>query len=150
MGDSRLYHFRRERAVSRTADHSLHELHRGEAPAHLPEAHGDRRRNGIYMRLGGDNDPVPDFGSSLALPGDLFLLCTDGYWGPVSETDTARLVGSGTLPEDGAVRLVSAARRRGGRSGDNIGLAIAQCLPSSAKRRGFLTSLFSLFRQPGP
>ena len=96
------------------------------------------------------NDPIPDLGSSLALPGDLFLLCTDGYWGPVSETETARLVGSGPLPEDGAVRLVSAARRRGGRSGDNIGLAVAQCLPSAAKQRGLLTSLFSLFRLPGP
>ena len=145
IGDSRLYHFRGGRAVSRTTDHSLHELNRGRQPVAKLDAGDDRRRNGIFMRLGGTNSPAPDLGSSLALSGDLFLVCSDGYWGPVPEKETARLIGDEPFPENGASRLVSKARRCGGRAGDNIGLAVAQWLPSSARRRGGLRSLFSFW-----
>jgi len=149
IGDSRLYHFRGGRPVSRTTDHSLHELNRGRHSQAQLDGAGDRRQNGIYMRLGGTNTPIPDLGSSLALAGDLFLLCSDGYWGPVPEAETARLVGEGPFPYNGASQLVSAARRRGGRAGDNIGLALAQWLPSKGRGRGGLRSLFSLRPQPG-
>lgn len=143
IGDSRLYHFRGGLSLSQTTDHSLHELNRGRHPVAQLDAGGDRRRNGIYMRLGGTNTPVPDLGSSLALSGDLFLLCSDGYWGPVPETETGRLIGEGLFPNKGANRLVAAARQRGGRAGDNIGVALAQWLPSNAPDRGRLRSLFS-------
>ena len=147
IGDSRLYHFRGGQALSRTTDHSLHELNGGRRSAGPPDSGGERRRNGIYMRLGGTNPSVPDLGSSLAMPGDLFLLCSDGYWGPVSDKETEHLIGTDPLSNNGADQLVSTARRHGGRKGDNIGVALAQWLPATRPGRSGLRSLFSV--RPG-
>lgn len=148
IGDSRLYHFRGGQTLSRTIDHSLHELNGERRKAAPRDSGGERRRNGIYMRLGGKDTSVPDFGSSLAMPGDLFLLCSDGYWGPVPDQETEQMIGADPLANDGASQFVSAARRHGGRKGDNIGVALAQWLPAAAQGRGRFRSLFSL--RPGP
>lgn len=144
IGDSRLYHFRGGQALSRTTDHSLHELNGDRRSAGPPESGSERRRNGIYMRLGGSNPSLPDFGSSLALPGDLFLLCSDGYWGPVPDKETEHLIGADSLSNNGANRLVSTARQHGGRKGDNIGVALAQWLPATGQTRSRFKSLLSL------
>lgn len=141
IGDSRLYHFRDGHTQFATVDHSLQELMKvhGDGAAGDPGANALRHR--LYMRLGGAREPEATFGSTMVLPGDLFLLCSDGFWASVSPAETTSLMGDGAFPEGSAHSLVALARMRGGKRGDNIGLALAQWRPE----RSLLRPLFQQF-----
>ena len=86
LGDSRIYLFRSGRAHSLTIDHSVLQsmIDAGFATGDL---RGNCKRNMLYAAVGCDAVPeraVRD--EPLALqPGDIFLLCTDGFWESIAE-----------------------------------------------------------------
>ncbi len=87
IGDSRLYLFRDGMTAFRTRDHSfVEELHAGEIPASLQQ---DLHliRNYVTRCLGGaEPSPKAALGTPVPLqPGDVLLLCSDGFWGPLHE-----------------------------------------------------------------
>lgn len=121
VGDGRLYHFRAGEVVARTRDHSLAQLlqERGRLDG------ADRSlQNQIYMRLGGDKLPEPDFACVAVEPRDVFLLCSDGLWDHVDSIEAASLLAGNDLAQASA-RLVALARDRGGEAGDNISVVLA-------------------------
>lgn len=128
-GDSRLYHFRRGRMVSRTPDHSLvGELVRtNRITEEMAQYHP--QRNLLLSCLGAEKDPRIDFGGAPVLePGDCFLLCSDGLWGLVGDEELGRTLHE--LDARGAARaLIDLARSRGEGGGDNISLAIVKIKP---------------------
>jgi serine/threonine protein phosphatase PrpC len=85
LGDSRLYQFRNGAVAFQTVDHSV--------PGSLAAAgsitydrirfHEDRNR--VLRSLGNDADPNPVIVERALNPGDMFLLCTDGFWEYVTE-----------------------------------------------------------------
>lgn len=125
VGDSRLYHFRNGRLLSRTRDHSLVQLlvDRGELAEE--EMATSPLQNQLYMRLGGDEAPKPELGSAEVQKGDAFMLCSDGFWEVVGEDEVGAVLTDDDL-EAAVARLVDTARGRGGEHGDNITVAIAQ------------------------
>lgn len=89
IGDSRVYHVRRKRIVSRTLDHSVPQLmvNMGtiteDALAHHPD------RNRIIRAVGGEDDsfqfelsPILQINKS-----DSFLMCSDGFWEWIENKD---------------------------------------------------------------
>ncbi len=90
-GDSRLYLFRGTEVHLRTVDHSvvMALVHTGDLAEHEVRTHPDRSR--VLRALGDPAGFQPAFGEApLAWrPGDRLLLCTDGIWEHVTDTEMA-------------------------------------------------------------
>lgn len=86
-GDSRLYCFRRGRLHARTRDHSLYQSMIDAGLADPGNLRGNPPRNILTTCLGSvdhfEADVIAD--NHALLPGDAFLLCSDGFWEPLDE-----------------------------------------------------------------
>lgn len=89
LGDSRLYHFRKDRIVFQTIDHSVSQaaVFAGEIDVSGIRFHEDRNR--VLRALGSQGEVRPDITAleGQAVSGDAFLLCTDGFWEYVLEQE---------------------------------------------------------------
>jgi serine/threonine protein phosphatase PrpC len=120
VGDSRLYLIREGRLVTRTKDHTLVQQLvdagriREEAVAVHPE------RNKLLRCLGGPIAPRIEPAASAALEkNDIVLLCSDGFWGPL--TTRQLLMGLiGKLPGEALPGLIGLAEARAGKTCDNV------------------------------
>ena len=88
-GDSRLYFVRDGELISRTRDHSyLEQRKRTRVGGNDVEI---ANRNVLYTCLGSPNKPEYDFTGPVPLQqGDKILLCSDGLWGSLNDTDIVR------------------------------------------------------------
>ena len=133
VGDSRVYRLRAGRLEQLTFDHSLvwemaavGRMSEEDVPAYIP-------KNVITRSLG----PHPNVNVDLEGPydaaeGDVFLLCTDGLSGPISDEELGVILQC--LPSDEAVEtLVNLANLRGGP--DNISMIVARVAGEDAAPR---------------
>jgi serine/threonine protein phosphatase PrpC len=114
-GDSRLYLVREHDLVTRTRDHSYMEQH----AAGIIKL--DRmNRNILFTCLGSPTKPLFDVTGPIPLQqGDKVLLCSDGLWGTVTDTEITHQLAK--LPVTDAVpELVEQALRNGGEHSDNV------------------------------
>ncbi len=91
VGDSRIYHIRHGKLVTRTRDHSHVELLLREGKITEEELPNHPMRNFVECCLGGD-PAIPEMtisGRHLLQAGDVLLLCTDGIWANLRDTDIA-------------------------------------------------------------
>ena len=123
VGDSRAYRLRAGVLERLTDDHSVREECARRAnqnrttPLHLPQ-------NVLTRAIGVEPDVDIDLLQDETLPGDLYLLCSDGLWARASSGDiTAVLERSRTL-DVACAALVALANQRGG--GDNITVTLAR------------------------
>jgi len=125
VGDSRIYHVRQRQVCGRTRDHSHVELLLQDGLITEEEISDHPMRNFVECCLGG-NLVLPGMSVSPARrlqPGDLLLVCTDGFWSGLEEADIATL-GAGTeTVEQGLRRLAAQAVQANGRSSDNTSAA---------------------------
>jgi serine/threonine protein phosphatase PrpC len=118
VGDSRAYRLRDGVLEQLTQDHSLvAELERSgqlspEAAEHHPQ------RSIITRALGPEPDVEVDTHTHPARAGDVYLLCSDGLTGMLSDDEVAGLLGGAASLDDAARSLIRAANQRGGK--DNI------------------------------
>jgi len=100
-GDSRLYHFRGGRIINQTKDHSVAQslANAGEIKPEEVRGHEDRHR--LLRALGQDDDFRPTISKDPQPlePGDAFLLCTDGFWELVLETEMEEDLSRASTPE---------------------------------------------------
>src|SRR4051794_8315376 len=118
VGDSRLYLFRDGQIERMTRDHSLVEefVRQGKLTPEQAEKHP--QRSVITRALGPENSVEVDTFRIPARDGDVFLLCSDGLSGMVSDSDMAAILGEQRPLDAAASALVGAANDNGGR--DNI------------------------------
>lgn len=123
-GDSRVYRVRSGALSQLTTDHSQVEqmvasglLTREEAEDH-PMAHM------LLRAVGARPDLAIDRRSGDVLPGDLFLLCSDGLTRMVHDHEIAALIDQET-PRRAAAALVDAALERG--APDNVTVVVVGC-----------------------
>ncbi|MEJ2171423.1 MAG: PP2C family protein-serine/threonine phosphatase [Woeseiaceae bacterium] len=91
IGDSRIYHVRDGRVLSRSRDHSHVEVLIQEGAISEEEALDHPMRNFVECCIGGDA-PVPDMSLTAKqklLPGDTLLVCSDGLWSGLGDDDMA-------------------------------------------------------------
>jgi serine/threonine protein phosphatase PrpC len=119
VGDSRVYRRRGNVLEQLTRDHSLYaELQAAGTP--LPAKEECSFGNVITRALGMDPAPRPDLRREPLVPGDVYLLCTDGLTERLPEARITQLV---SLPPARAARaLVDEAYAAGGR--DNITVVV--------------------------
>ncbi|MGH2804795.1 MAG: Stp1/IreP family PP2C-type Ser/Thr phosphatase, partial [Thermoleophilaceae bacterium] len=118
VGDSRAYRLRDGELVQLTSDHSLvAELERsGQITAEAAEHHP--QRSIITRALGPEPDVEVDTYTLAGRAGDLFLICSDGLTGMISDEEVNSILRSASSLEEAADALVRAANQSGGR--DNI------------------------------
>ncbi len=144
VGDSRLYRFRGETLEQLTSDHSLAQelvdrgfFTREEAAAHTP-------RNLVTRALGIEQSVEIDVHEDIAVPGDIYLLCTDGLNDMVDDEEIHLTLSkySANLVE-AAERLISKANESGGH--DNISVLLARPKEHFPARPGWYSKLFGWF-----
>lgn len=114
-GDSRLYIVRDGELLTRTRDHSYMEQQ-----AHLGRNTQNINRNILFTCLGSPAKPVFDLSGPIQLKqGDRVLLCSDGLWGTVKDSEIAQELASNPL-EHSVPELVEMALKRGGPRCDNV------------------------------
>jgi serine/threonine protein phosphatase PrpC len=118
VGDSRFYVLREGELTQLTDDHSLvgELVRRGQISAEEAEEHP--QRSIITRALGIEGEVVVDHFSWPVRDGDVFLLCSDGLTGMVSDANVAEILTAAPSLAVAAQRLVAAANEAGGR--DNI------------------------------
>jgi PPM family protein phosphatase len=123
VGDSRLYLIRSDEIFLMTEDHSavMELVRRGvisrEEARHHPDKNVISRALGSHREVEVASWPQP----FAVLPGDAFLLCSDGLYDLVTD-ETILATVRGTHPQVACDRLITLAREAGGH--DNISVAI--------------------------
>ncbi|MCB1939809.1 MAG: serine/threonine-protein phosphatase [Rhodocyclaceae bacterium] len=123
-GDSRFYHFRGDKLVYRSADHSLvGELQR-KGRLSDAEALVHPHRNVLLSCLGSEREPRIDLnGVAPLIGGDSFLLCSDGLWAYFEDAEIGQVLATMNA-RDACQALISRARERADGEGDNLSLAV--------------------------
>jgi protein phosphatase len=118
VGDSRLYVLRDGALQQLTDDHSLvgELVRRGQISAEEAEDHP--QRSIITRALGIEDEVVVDHLTWPVRDGDVFLICSDGLTGMVSDERVAEIIRDAPSLNQAAQLLVQAANDAGGR--DNI------------------------------
>lgn len=114
VGDSRGYRLRDGHLELLTQDHTW--VNEQVVAGYLSEdqAKSHPLKNVVTRALGGDSEVVVDVIETVAQPGDLFLLCSDGLTTMLNDQEIhQRLAGQGEL-EDVCRRLIHDANARGG------------------------------------
>lgn len=122
VGDTRLYHLRDGRVCFQTADHSVPQVlaKAGEITTAEIRFHEDRNR--LLRTLGNDRALRPTLAeTALALvPGDAFLLCTDGFWEYVTEPEMEVALAKSADAEDWLRRMAAGLLERAPPEHDNF------------------------------
>jgi protein phosphatase len=144
VGDSRIYRLREKHLELMTHDHSLLQEQIDQGILSAEAAATSHNRHLVTRGLGLQADVEVTLNECEALPGDIYLLCSDGLNDMVDNADIERVLNSlqANLPL-AASQLVMIANDNGGE--DNISVIVAKTgtQPSPApKRNGFFAWLF--------
>lgn len=118
VGDSRLYRLRDGGLERLTIDHSLVEEYVRAGRLAPEEAESHPQKSIITRALGVEADVEVDTLTCNANDGDVYLICSDGLTGMVSEHEITETLLERSSLEQAARALIDAANRAGGR--DNI------------------------------
>ncbi|HEY1726136.1 MAG TPA: PP2C family serine/threonine-protein phosphatase [Steroidobacteraceae bacterium] len=131
VGDSRVYHLRGGRVRERTRDHSHVELLMREGVISAGQMQNHPMRNFVESCLGGE-EILPEMALNprrSLLPGDLLLVCTDGFWGNLEEKAVeAAFASSGATLDDTLAVLSAQAVLNAGGASDNTSVAALRFL----------------------
>jgi serine/threonine protein phosphatase PrpC len=136
VGDSRLYLVRGGRVVARTRDHTIVQqlVDAGRIREEAVAVHPDR--NKLLRCLGGPVAPALEPAESALLEkGDIVLLCSDGFWGPL----TQRQLLMGLIGREFAsslAELVARAEVLAGRQCDNVSVLAIEWQEEAAGAAG--------------
>jgi len=120
VGDCRFYLLRTGRIVLRSRDHTVVQrlLDEGRIREEAMATHPHRNR--LLQCLGGIQQPQPDWQGGVRLAqDDILLLCSDGFWGPLTQRQMLHALLAKPLAE-AIPELVDLAERCAGPESDNI------------------------------
>jgi protein phosphatase len=118
-GDSRLYWTRRGQVLARTRDHSHVEylIEKGRADPSERSTHPDR--NKLYNCLGASSAPRVELSRPASLePGDVLLLCSDGLWSMLPDSEIVHRLSTQTVVQ-AVPDMIAMATAIGGERADN-------------------------------
>ena len=145
VGDSRAYRLREDRFEQLTMDHSLLQELVDRGFYSEEEAQRSTNRNYVTRALGVEPSVEVEVQEYDVLPGDIYLLCSDGLPDMVEDEDIHLTIRTFNASLDVVgQQLVQLSNDHGGR--DNVSIMLAQVLDSFAAKKGLLTRLTSMFR----
>ena len=145
VGDSRAYRLREDKFEQLTMDHSLLQELVDRGFYSEEEAQRSTNRNYVTRALGVEPSVEVEVQEYDVLPGDIYLLCSDGLPDMVEDEDIHLTISTFNASLDVVgQQLVQLSNDHGGR--DNVSIMLAQVLDSFSAKKGLLTRLTSMFR----
>lgn len=133
LGDTRLYCFRRHRIIAQTRDHSVVQSMVDAGYLDPQELRASPNRNQLLAALGDAENFVPSI-EAIGFPlhdGDVFLLCTDGFWEYVEEAQMEQSLALAESPETWLRDLEAQVSREGREDQDNFSALVIACKESA-------------------
>lgn len=87
VGDTRIYQFRKDKILFQSMDHSIAQMAVLMGEITTDQIRGHHDRNKLIRALGSQDELKIDLTSLKIEAGDAFLLCSDGFWENVWESD---------------------------------------------------------------
>ena len=145
VGDSRLYRLRGEVFEQITVDHSLLQELIDKGFYTPEEAKHSINKNLVTRAMGIEGTVVPDVVEEAVLPGDIYLLCSDGLTDMVEDEEIhLTLQKHSQNLEDIAAELIRIANENGGK--DNISVVLARALkPFPSSKLSWYSRFFDWF-----
>ena len=145
VGDSRLYRLRKDRLELITRDHSVLQEQVTQRMISAEEAKLSHNRNLVTRALGVEAEVAIELQEEPILPGDIYLLCSDGLNDMVDDVDIELVLRSlkANLPL-AAQQLVMIANDHGGH--DNVSVILAKVLQPAAPKQGLLGRVLGWFK----
>jgi protein phosphatase len=136
VGDSRCYRFRAGQLEQLTQDHSLLTELLEQRPDLSDDALERLPQNVVTRALGMDDQLRVSIQSHAVLPGDRYLLCSDGLTSEVPVLQLADALAQPEPPETVVHLLIAMANGAGGR--DNVGALVIDCAGSASSTPSWL------------
>jgi PPM family protein phosphatase len=124
VGDSRCYRVRDGKIQQLTRDHSLINDYLLAMPDLTEEQRSELPKNVITRALGMQDQVVVDLQHDDPEPGDVYVLCSDGLSGMVTDEEILKIVRNSTDIRDACTQLITRANEHGGE--DNITALLVQ------------------------
>ena len=138
IGDSRCYRLREGVLEQITKDHSLLQEQIDAGLITLAQAANSSIKNLVTRALGVEGQVVLEVHEHTVLPGDVYMMCSDGLSDMVSDPAIAKIVSLDAELEVVAEELIAVANANGGRDNISVLLAVAA---ESAEKRGLIARL---------
>jgi protein phosphatase len=123
VGDSRCYRIRNGEITQLTRDHSLLNDYLAVLPDLTPEQRDELPKNVITRALGMQDSVVVDLVPESPKPGDLYMLCSDGLSGMITDEEILAIcIAHADAPQKAAEEMVAKANVNGGE--DNITVVV--------------------------
>jgi protein phosphatase len=135
VGDSRGYRLRAGRLQQITHDHSLLQEQIDAGLITAEQAAFSTNKNLVTRAVGVEDTVLLETHLHDLMPGDVYLLCSDGLSDMLDDGSIAQLLQSCDSLEDAANELISAANDAGGK--DNISVILARVRGSSGPARSW-------------
>jgi serine/threonine protein phosphatase PrpC len=129
IGDSRAYLLRGGEFEQITHDHSFVQTLVDEGRITEEEAESHPQRSLVTRVLTGQREDDPDLALREGLPGDRFLICSDGLSGFVARDTIRDVLASGATPAQAADRLVELSLKAG--APDNVTVVVADVVDTA-------------------
>jgi len=119
VGDTRIYQFRDSAVIYQSIDHSVSQMAVNAGEITTDEIRGHADRNKLLCALGTWDNPNPEVITLSAKPGDAFLLCTDGFWELITESEMINFLKNSTTAETWLTQMRETVDSRVNPSSDN-------------------------------
>lgn len=126
VGDSRIYRLRGGELERLTEDHTRAAEYLRAQGRNADPAITRKHESTLTRCLGARPEVRVDLSAARRMPGDMYLLCSDGLWNVVPEATIARIVGETADVGEAADRLIAEANAAGGP--DNITAVVVRPL----------------------
>lgn len=129
VGDTRLYCFRQQRIILQTRDHSVLQSMIDAGYMKAQDLRTAPQRNMLLAALGDSKTFTPSIearGFAIA-DGDVFLLCTDGFWEYIDELQMERTLSAAESPEAWLRQLESQVAAHFSEGQDNYSAVVVAC-----------------------
>ncbi len=135
IGDTRLYCFRRQRIIAQTRDHSVVQQMVDAGYIEPQNLRASPSRNALFAALGDPHTFSPSIEATQfrVRDGDVFLLCTDGFWEYLDEAQMEQLLTQAPSPEAWLRQLESEVLKRGRAGQDNYSALVVSCTEAEEK-----------------
>lgn len=132
IGDSRLYHFKKGKLISRTIDHSVPQMLAISGEIKESEIRHHPDRNKLLSALGMETDNLAyeiDKINRRSVAGDNYLLCSDGFWEWIDEKTMASILKKDISAYDALQKMVSIVKAKGaGKDMDNYSAILVKIM----------------------
>lgn len=142
VGDSRAYRMREGALSLLTRDHSLLNEYLAAMPDLTEEQCAEVPKNVITRALGMHDSVMVDLMNDVPQPGDVYLLCSDGLSGMISDAQILEVLTSSDDPGEICDRLIAKANEHGGE--DNITALVIRFEDENARPEAKESQRFSI------